>query len=158
MNEDKLDNKFKLLYRFYDIVSPDQSEKMKEFVGNMSHEEKEDFMKRTESDRLYTIQSPMNCASGEDLARLYKEFHPEPQKIYYINEYGEKVPSIRDVIVADEYIMRLKQEPITKFSVRSKSMTNPRTAMPIRSSLAAHRRKIYSDQCNRLGENLPVSI
>ena len=149
---DSLSEKFKYLYSFLDIAAPEQAASMREYLAYKSNDEVIDFMKKIEDGRIYIIQSPMYCVNGDTMVKLYDKFNPERTYMTYTNEDGERHKTIKKVIVADEYIMRLKQEPVTKFSVRSKSMNNPRTSMPIKSTKAARHKIPYPDQCNRLGE------
>lgn len=147
---DSLSEKFKYLYSFLDIAAPEQAASMREYLAYKSNDEVIDFMKKIEDGRIYIIQSPMYCVNGDTMVKLYDKFNPERTYMTYTNEDGERHKTIKKVIVADEYIMRLKQEPVTKFSVRSKSMNNPRTSMPIKSTKAARHKIPYPDQCEQL--------
>lgn len=141
-----------ILMKFIKMINKEEYEKLKEYIENKSSDELKEFINSILTDRIYMIQSPINCVSGDDLFELYKEFEPEKTTITYKDENGMEYKTIRPLIIADEYILRLKQDPITKFSVRSKSMINPRTFLPIKSTKASKHKIIYSDQSNKIGE------
>lgn len=141
-----------ILLKFIKMVDKNEYDEMVEYLDNCSDEEKNEFMDDIINDRIYIMQSPLTGVSGDDLYRLYNEINPEKTYIHYKDENGREYKSLRKMIVADEYILRLKQEPITKISIRSKSLINPRTFLPIKSTKASKHKIIYPDQSNRIGE------
>ena len=154
------ESKLKLLYKFIKMVNRDEYEKLVKYIDKLSSKKDGDekvnaFLDDIINDRIYIIQSPINCVSGDVLYKLYNEFEPVKTRIIYKDDNNNEYISERPVIIADEYILRLKQEPITKFSVRSKSMINPRTFLPIKSTKASKHKIIYPDQSNRIGIKLP---
>ena len=150
--EKSLKKQFALLLKFIKSINKEEYNELVEYLDNCSNSEKEDFMNEIINDRIYLVQSPLGCVSGDDMYKLYKDIEPEKTYLNYIDENGRKYKSLRKVIVADEYILRLKQHPITKISVRSKSLINPRTFLPIKSTKASKHKIIYPDQSNRIGE------
>lgn len=144
-----------LLLKFIKLVNKKEYEKLVVYLETLKgkkdgNKKIKEFIDEILNDRIYIIQSPINCVSGDDLYKLYKEIQPKKSKLIYKDEYGHEYKSEKEVIIADEYILRLKQEPITKFSVRSKSMINPRTFLPIKSTKASKHKIIYPDQSNRI--------
>lgn len=150
-----IDDKYELLFRFYDIVEKDVSKELKDHVASMTLTEKVKYMEDIENERIYVMQSPMNCITGDDLYALYDEFSPNKVHINFIDETGMSYKTLGSMIIADEYIMRLKQEPYSKYSVRSKSLINPRSFLPIKSTRASKHKQIYPDQSNKIGKYLP---
>ncbi len=149
-SETDVKKQFKIFMKFIKSINKDQYDKLKEYTSDISKDELKEFVSSIINDRIYIVQSPMNCVSGDDLYKLYKEIEPEKTYITYKDSDGNEYKTLRKVIVADEYILRLKQEPITKFSVRSKSLINPRTFLPIKSTKASKHKIIYPDQCEEL--------
>lgn len=147
-----LDKQFDLLYKFLKLVNRDEYNKLKEFIANSSKEEQQEFMNDIINERIYIMQSPIYSVTGDDLLELYNEFEPEKVTMTYKDYNGNEYKSIRKMIVADEYFLRLKQEPISKISVRSKGLINPRSFLPIKSTKASKHKTIYPDQCAKLGE------
>ena len=149
-------DQIKLILRFYDAVNPDQAKELRTYIEKIKdkHGDKglKEFVQSIIDDRFIIMQSPTHSISGDGLYKLYQEFTPKMLKIEYTDDNGDTVHTVRPMIVADEYIMRLKQEPETKFSSRFKSMINPRTFLPIKSTKASKHKTIYSDQSNRVGE------
>ena len=145
-----LDKQFKLLFKFIKMVNKDQYDELVEYVDTLSEEEKKDFINEIIKDRIYIMQSPIYSITGDEMLDLYNEFEPKKVKMIYTDLDGREVESMRSMIVADEYFLRLKQEPISKTSVRSKSLINPRSFMPIKSTQSSKHKSIYADQCKLL--------
>lgn len=154
IHESSYKKKLDILLKFMKLVNKEEYEKILEYTSDMGakSEELKEFIDSITNDRIYIMQSPIHCVSGDDMYRLYQEYEPQKTRIIYKDDQGYEYTSIRPVIIADEYILRLKQEPITKFSVRSKSLINPRTFLPIKSTKASKHKIIYPDQSNRIGE------
>lgn len=150
--KDNLDKQLKLLFKFIKMVNRDEYNDLVSYIENLSKEDKKKFIEDIINDRIYIMQSPIYSITGDEMLDLYNEFEPEKVRIQYEDSTGHKYESIRKLIVADEYFLRLKQEPISKTSVRSKSLINPRTFTPIKSTKASKHKSIYADQCNRIGE------
>lgn len=142
-----LDKQFKLLFKFIKMVNRDQYNDLVEYVDGLSEDEKKDFINDIINDRIYIMQSPIYSITGDEMLELYNEFEPKKVKMIYTDLDGRQIESIRSMIVADEYFLRLKQEPISKTSVRSKSLINPRSFMPIKSTKSSKHKSIYADQC-----------
>lgn len=151
--EKNLNKQISILLKFIKMVNKEEYNELKDYLDNCDQNEKKSVIDEIiEDNRIYIVQSPLNCITGDDLYKLYQEIDPPKTYIHYTDENGRSYKTLRDVIVAEEYILRLKQEPITKISVRSKSMINPRTFLPIKSTKASKHKIIYPDQSNRIGE------
>lgn len=145
--KDDMDKRFKLLFKFIKLVNRDQYNELYDYVESLSKDEKKSFIQEIIDDRIYIMQSPIYSITGDEMLELYKEFEPKKVKMIYTDIYGRETETIREMIVADEYFLRLKQEPISKTSVRSKSLINPRSFMPIKSTKASKKKAILPDQC-----------
>lgn len=145
--KDDMDKQFKLLFKFIKLVNRDQYNELYDYVESLSKDEKKSFIQEIIDDRIYIMQSPIYSITGDEMLELYKEFEPKKVKMIYTDIYGRETETIREMIVADEYFLRLKQEPISKTSVRSKSLINPRSFMPIKSTKASKKKAILPDQC-----------
>ena len=142
-----LNEQISYLLEFIKHVSEEEYDELKEYISEMDDSRKEEFIKDIIEDRIYIMQKPFDSITGDQLYKAYDFINPHKSDIYYKDEHGNKKKATRQIIVADEYILRLKQEPITKFSARSKSLINPRTFMPIKSMKAKKNKSIYPDQC-----------
>lgn len=144
----KLKDQLDLLLEFIKLVNRDEYNELREYLEDKTDEEKQDMINDIINDRIYITQSPIYSITGDEMLELYNRYLPEKVKMIYTDINGRKYESIRKMIVADEYFLRLKQEPISKTSVRSKSLINPRSFMPIKSTKASKHKSIYADQCN----------
>lgn len=156
--KDDMDKQFKLLFKFIKLVNRDQYNELYDYVESLSKDEKKSFIQEIIDDRIYIMQSPIYSITGDEMLELYKEFEPKKVKMIYTDIYGRETETIREMIVADEYFLRLKQEPISKTSVRSKSLINPRSFMPIKSTKASKKKAILPDQCNKIGKEVCLVI
>ena len=151
-NRKNIDKQLDLLYKFIKIVNRDEYNKLIEYVNTLDENGKKEFINSIISDRIYIMQSPIYSITGDEMLDLYNEFNPKKVTMYYKDINGKEYKSIRKMIVADEYFLRLKQEPISKTSMRSKSLINPRSFMPIKSTKASKHKALFMDQCNKIGE------
>ena len=147
-----IDKQISLIMKFIKMCNKDQYDEMEEYLSDMSDDDKKKFVEDILNDRIYIMQSPIYSITGDEMLDLYNEFEPEKTYMYYKDDDGRTHRSLRKVIVADEYFLRLKQEPISKISIRSKSLINPRSFMPIKSTKSGKHKSIYADQCNKIGE------
>lgn len=142
-----LDKQLKLLLKFIKMVNLDEFYQLEKYLENKSNEEKEKLIDDIINDRIYITQSPVYSITGDELMELYNEFEPKKVYMQYKDENGKTYKSMRKMIIADEYFLRLKQEPISKLSVRSKGMVNPRNSLPIKSTKASRHKSLFADQC-----------
>ena len=142
----------KYLLNFIKKVSKDQYEYLSN--KNMSKEDEieliEGFINGT--DHLKIQQPPLDCITGDDLFQLYNDYDMKKSPLYFYNPNGSKYRTIRTLIVADEYFLRLKQEPITKLSQRSMLFINPINSTPMKSTGYKKSKLLVQDQANKLGE------
>jgi DNA-directed RNA polymerase beta subunit len=157
MKELKSNNKrYKLLFKLLELTNRKQYQEMKEWYNELDENERADLMEEILSDRIYFVQPPLGSITGDQMRELYDFVKPKKSTIRVKDKDGEYTV-IRKVVVADEYIMRLRHEPITKFSVRSKGLINPRSFLPIKSMKSKKHKSLYPDQANKLGEQeLPI--
>lgn len=133
-------------------VDKEYHEEITEYLDALSKDEREEFLLEiiTGKEPIYIRQSPIECVTGDDLYRLYQDYDMKKTSIYYKNPNGSKTKALRDVIVADEYIIRLKQEPITKYSARSASLICPTSFTPMKSLNNRKHKTLFQDQANKI--------
>lgn len=153
-NPELADKQIDYLLEFINRINKEQYEEMNDFLNNLTNDEREEFILDiiNGKDPIYIQQSPIYCVTGDDLYNLYNDYEMEKSELYFKNVNGSSYKTLRNVIVADEYIMRLKQEPITKYSARSASLINPTSFLPIKSLNNKKHKTLFQDQANRIGE------
>ena len=126
-------------------------------MNDVDYDEKEEFLLGIlyNDEPIYIEQSPINSVTGDDLYNLYHDYDMKKTNIRYKNINGSSTKALRQVIVADEYFMRLKQEPITKYSARSASLINPTSFLPIKSLNNRKHKTLFQDQANRINKPVP---
>lgn len=156
-NKKLIDKEINYLLDFIRKVNKDQYEKMSEFLDDVDYDEKEEFLLGIlyNDEPIYIEQSPINSVTGDDLYNLYHDYDMKKTNIRYKNINGSSTKALRQVIVADEYFMRLKQEPITKYSARSASLINPTSFLPIKSLNNRKHKTLFQDQANRINKPVP---
>lgn len=152
-----IDKEINYMLEFIRKVNKDQYNELSDFLKNISYDEKEEFLLGImyNGEPIYIQQSPINSVSGDDLFKLYQEYDMKKTNIRYKNSNGSSTKALRKVIVADEYLMRLKQEPITKYSARSASLINPTSFLPIKSLNNRKHKTLFQDQANRINKPVP---
>lgn len=143
-----LDKKLKIVYRLMKYLNSDEAEDFKSFTKGLSKKEKEKFCKRIERDGIFIVQDPIDNANMFDIGEAYKEFPAKWQRIVYPD--GKK--SMRKLLCSKMFYMRLKQDPVEKYSARSRGPVNPLTTLPAKSSMKKRGLIPYSDVPVRLGE------
>lgn len=145
---DDVEKKAKLVIRLLDKLNKKESKKFKSWFAGLSDKEKEKTCKRIERQGITVIQEPINNANILDFAEAYEEFPADYQRIVFPD--GAK--SLRRVLCAKMFYIRLKQDPLEKYSSRSKGPVNPLTTLPSKSNLRKKFLAPYSDVPVRFGE------
>ena len=137
---------------FIKDVDQEQYEKAIKFFDTEDGDTIDEQLKIVEDVALHIHQSPFYSITGERLKKLFEKYKMKPKYMYYKDDNGNEYKTLRPMVVAKEYMMRLKQEPVTKFSSRSLSYENPISCTPIKSLLAKKHKKLIPDQANKSGE------
>lgn len=143
-----LDEKLKLVYRLMKDLNSDEADDFKAFAKKLSKKEKEKFCKRIERDGIFIVQDPIDNANMFDIGKTYDMVPPKWQRIVFPD--GKK--SMRKLLCAKMFYMRLKQDPLEKYSARSRGPVNPLTTLPAKSNLKKKGMIPYSDVPVRFGE------
>ena len=143
-----VDQKAVIVYRLLKYLNPEEAEAWKKWVSKLSKEEKAKLMKKTEKNGITIVQDPIENANIINFANAYEEFPPNYQHIIF--EDGGR--SMRKVLCAKMFYMRLKQDPLEKYSVRSRGPVNPLTTLPAKSNNKKKFLIPFSDVAVRFGE------
>lgn len=137
-----------VVYSLMKYLNSDEADSFKKFFKKLSDKEKERFCKRIERDGIVIIQDPIDNANITDIERAYEDFPAKWQRIVF--EDGSK--SMKKVLCAKMFFVRLKQDPVEKYSARSRGPVNPLTMLPEKSSRKKRNLDAVSDVAVRLGE------
>lgn len=142
------EQKGKIVYNLMKCLNSDEAREFKKFYRELSSPEKIKFCKRIERDGIVIVQDPIDNANITDIAKAYEQFPAKWQKIVF--EDGKK--SMRKVLCAKMFFVRLKQDPVEKYSARSRGPVNPLTTLPAKSNRKKKNLDPFSDVAVRLGE------
>ncbi|MCM1230204.1 MAG: hypothetical protein NC489_08725 [Ruminococcus flavefaciens] len=145
---DDVDEKLKIATKLLKHLNPDEAQDFKKWWKNLDSKERAKFAKRIERRGITIVQDPIDNADILDIARAYKDFPPNYQRIVFPD--GGK--SMRKVLCAKMFYVRLKQDPLEKYSTRSRGPVNPLTTLPAKSNLKKKSVIPYSDVPVRFGE------
>jgi DNA-directed RNA polymerase beta subunit len=148
--------KFETLMDFLSICNPNQEKLVKDLYESLGKSEKEEFIDQVTKD-FVTFQPPSMSISFKNYAKLVDKIEPKKKSFTVMDEKGTVFNIQRKLIMSDSYIYRLKHEPITKFSVRSKGTINPRTFLPIKSHAYSRGTALFNNQAIRIG-NMEMDI
>lgn len=143
-----LDEKLRLVYKLMKDLNSDEADDFKAFTKRLSRKEKEKFCRKIERDGIFIVQDPIDNANMFDIGKTYDTLPPKWQRIVFPD--GKK--SMRKLLCAKMFYMRLKQDPLEKYSARSRGPVNPLTTLPAKSNLKKKGMIPYSDVPVRFGE------
>jgi len=142
--------KFESLMIFLSLCNPDQEKMIRKFFEQLSREEKKKFLDEITTE-FVTFQPPSKTVTFENYSKMIDKFKPKKKRFTIKSKDGTVSKIQRKLIMSDTYVYRLKHEPITKFSVRSKGTINPRTFLPIKSHAYSRGTALFNNQAIRLG-------
>jgi len=143
-----LKEKGKIIYKLLKYLNPDEAKAFKAYYEALTDDEKAKYCKKRERLGIRIVQDPIDNANILDFAEAYETFPPNYQHVIF--EDGTK--SLRKVLCAKMFYVRLKQDPLEKYSSRSKGPVNPLTTLPSKSSLHKKFLAPHSDVPVRFGE------
>lgn len=143
-----LDAKCRIVYNLMKYLNSDEAEDFRKYYRSLSSVAKEKFCKRIERNGLTIFQHPIDNANIIDIENAYKEYPPNYRHIIYPD--GGK--SLHKVLCAKMFFIRLKQDPVEKYSARSQGPVNPLNGTPAKSARKKKHLDAYSDVAVRLGE------
>ena len=154
-NETK-ERKFESLLDLLTICNTDQEKIVRKMYDSLSNNEKDKFLNEITSD-FVIFQPPSKSISFKNYEKIIDKFKPRKTKFTVMDTDGTELFIQQKLIMADSYILRLKHEPITKFSIRSKGTINPRTFLPIKSHSYSRGTAMFNNQAIRLG-NMEMDV
>ncbi len=140
--------KAKIMLRLMNYLNSDEAASFKKFIAKMDDKEKEKYFKKIERTGIYIVQDPIENANMIDIGKAYEEFKPNYQRIVFPD--GGK--SMRAVLCAKMFFIRLMQDPFEKYSLRSRGPINPLNNLPGKSNLSKKGLSWTSDNPVRFGE------
>lgn len=139
--------KMKLVYQFLDIVNKDESKELRKYYDKLTDKEQDKFVKKIEKNGIIVITDPIDGPGINEIEEAYKQFEPCYQHIMLPG----RGKTLRKVLCAPLYFYRLKQDPLDKYSARSRGPVNPLYSLPAKSNLKKQYLELYSDVAVRLG-------
>ena len=145
---DDLDMKCKIVCKLLAYLNSKEENSFRKYFKEASDEKKAKVCRQIEREGIYVVQDPIQNADMFDIGEAYKEFPANWQRIVFPD--GRK--SMRRVLCAKMFYMRLKQDPKEKYSARSRGPVNPLTTLPAKSNLKKKGLEPFSDVPVRIGE------
>ena len=145
---DDLDQKGKIVVQLLNYLNKDEAKAFKQYFKSLSGQEKAKCCRKIEQEGITIFQDPLDNANITDFEQAYEQFPPKWQRICFAD--GTK--SIRKVLCSKMFFMRLKQDPVEKYSARSNGPVNPLSHLPAKSNQKKKSLDPYSDVAVRLGE------
>lgn len=145
---DDVDMKARIVCRLLRYLNSDEAKSFEKYFAKADEKKKAKICRQIEREGIYVVQDPIDNADMFDIAKAYKEFPANWQHIVYPD--GHK--SMRKVLCAKMFYIRLKQDPKEKYSARSRGPVNPLTTLPAKSNLKKKGLEPYSDVPVRIGE------
>lgn len=150
-----IEDKKAILFRFLRIACNNKGNAYAELVETQVNamnlmEQVELFESLEKTYDLKILQPPMENISIEQIGEIYDTFNLKPMKAY-VEKFGRLVPILRDVVIGQKYIVKLKHHPKSKMSARSTGFINSKD-LPTKSSSSKQNQSVYSNTAlNHLG-------
>lgn len=146
---DNVERKGEIVYELLSYLNTDQAKAWKKYWKGLDDKEKVKVCKKIEKvGNITVVQPPIHNANVVDIAKAYEQFPPKFQHIVFPD--GGK--SMRKVECAKMFFFRLKQDPLEKYSSRSRGSVNPLTTLPEKSNAKKRFLAPFSDVPVRFGE------
>lgn len=148
-----LSEKEKLLFRLIWHFNEKEEEKLKNYYKKLTKSKKEEFFKDIEQRGIYIHIPPLweDKILYDRLKDIYKEFDWIKPYQVYVNKFGRKIKIMKDLIVGDMYIIKLKQTSKKGFLVRATGSLSKR-GVPEKSNKAKTHQELYSRTPIRIGD------
>lgn len=148
-----LEDKFDLLCDFISNYNKGQVKFMRKDWKKYSNSEKNKYMNNVKSNGIFLCFDPINAPDLETLEAVRQwcndqGIYAAPERIVFPD--GSK--TLKRVIVGKQAIIRLKQDPADKYSVRGSGVINALTATPYKSNAKKEGIEPYTDTAVRIGE------
>lgn len=143
-----VNKKLRVVYNLMKFLNSDEADDFKKWCKRLDDKDKAKFAKRIEREGIIIVQDPIDNANIFDIAEAYEHFPAKWQRIVFPD--GKK--SMRKVLCSKMFYVRLKQDPLEKYSVRSRGPVNPLTTLPAKSNMKKKGLEPFSDVPVRFGE------
>lgn len=143
-----VNKKLRVVYNLMKFLNSDEADDFKKWCKKLDDKDKVKFAKRIEREGIIIVQDPVDNANIFDIAEAYEHFPAKWQRIVFPD--GKK--SMRKVLCSKMFYVRLKQDPLEKYSVRSRGPVNPLTTLPAKSNMKKKGLEPFSDVPVRFGE------
>ena len=145
---DDLEKKGKIVYKLMKYLNSSEANEFIAYYNALSGKDKVRFCRRIERDGIVIIQDPIDNANIIDIEKASEAYPPKWQHIIF--EDGKR--SMRKVICSKMFFVRLKQDPVEKYSARYRGPISPLTSLPAKSNRKKKFLDPFSDVPVRLGE------
>ena len=144
-----VEEKFKIAYDVLKYLNEDEAKAMKKFFKNLDDKDKRKFCKNIEDNGILVVQDPIDNVNILDIEKAYDKYPARWQRIIF----PDGCRSIRKVLCAKLYYLRLKQDPKDKYSARGRGPVNALHGMPNKSNRKKRYLDLFSDVPVRLGNS-----
>lgn len=160
-----IEEKDALLFKFMSFFDDrGMYTKLKKYYAKLDEAGRIDFYKDIEKYGIFISIPPLweKEALYDRLKRMYKELPTQRKQDMYINKFGRKIKMMRQLVVGEQYIIKLKQSSKKGFSARSLGFVNMK-GLPDKTDRLRNNLQMYSttpikngiDDCNNM--NIGVS-
>jgi len=156
-----LKEKEKLLFKIINYFNDKQADSLHDYYKRLAKVDKEDFFEDIIERGIFVHIPPLweDRSLFDRLNDIYKEFTWIKPYDVYVNRFGRKIKMLKQLIVGDMYVIKLKQTSKKGFSVRATGSLSKR-GVPEKSNKAKNHQELYSRTPIRIGidENLNTAI
>lgn len=148
-----MEEKEKLICRTVWYFNEKQEKKLVEYLNKLSDIQKEMFFDDIQENGIFVHIPPLweKEPLFDRISKLYDEFDWIKPYEVFVNRFGRRVKILKDLIVGDMYIIKLKQTSKKNHSVRATGSLS-KEGVPEKSNKAKTHQELYSKTPIRIGD------
>jgi DNA-directed RNA polymerase subunit beta len=160
-NISSLKEKEDILFKYIGILNDEQNEKLKDYYKKLSKDKKELFFQDIIDNGIFIHIKPFweKEVIFDKINKIYKEFDWIKPYDVYVKRFGREIKMMKQLIVGDMYMIKLKQTSKKGFSVRATGSLSKK-GLPEKSNKAKVHQELYSRTPIKIGdqENINSTI
>lgn len=153
--------KEELLLKTIGFFNDKQEKELKKFIKSLPADEKKAFFESIEREGIYVHIPPLweKEPLFDRLKQVYDEFDWIKPYEVFVNRFGRTIKVLKDLVVGDMYVIKLKQSSKKGFSARSGGSVSLK-GVPEKSNKAKIHQELFSKTPIRIGdqENINSAI
>lgn len=148
LSSDDIEGKLNILLKLLEYMNSDERDDFEKYFKSCSRKKQREILAEIENKGIIVILAPIDNPNMYDIGKAEKDFPTQWTRIVF-KEDGSK--SMRKVIVAPMYFLRVKQDPEEKYAVRFRGPVSITDDLPTKTRRKKLGTAMFSDVPVRVG-------